>query len=131
LLPQLNVSTPKTDGGSDQGTYGWVRELLTSPKRHTDPRAELPRIATRVLGDRLQLLQQAGLVRLATLPPAGRLDRVRVHRPRPPAQAGAVGPGWLGIPLLGSLREQDAYRLSWLVLALEQRFDPRSPEASS
>jgi hypothetical protein len=33
--------------------------------------------------------------------------------------------GW-GLPLLGSPRTQDAYRLGWLVLALEQRFDPQA-----
>jgi DNA-binding HxlR family transcriptional regulator len=108
----------------DRWTLLLVRELLTGPKRHTDLRAGLPGIATNVLGDRLQLLQQAGLVRRAVLaPPAASTvyeltDRGRQLKPVLLALA-----GW-GRPLLGSPRDQDTYRVSWLVLALEQRFDP-------
>jgi DNA-binding HxlR family transcriptional regulator len=110
----------------DRWTLLLVRELLTGPKRHTDLRAGLPGIATNVLGDRLQLLQQAGLIRRATLaPPAASTvyeltDRGRQLKPVLLALA-----GW-GLPLLGSPRPQDAYRLGWLVLALEQRFDPQA-----
>jgi DNA-binding HxlR family transcriptional regulator len=108
----------------DRWTLLVVRELLTGPKRHTDLRAGLPGIATNVLGDRLQLLQQAGLVRRAILPPPAAsavyelTDRGRQLKPVLLALA-----GW-GLPLLGSPRYQDAYRLGWLVLALEERFDP-------
>jgi DNA-binding HxlR family transcriptional regulator len=108
----------------DRWTLLVVRELLTGPKRHTDLRAGLPGIATNVLGDRLQLLQQAGLVRRAILPPPAAsavyelTDRGRQLKPVLLALA-----GW-GLPLLGSPRDQDAYRLGWLVLALEERFDP-------
>ena len=110
----------------DRWTLLLVRELLTGPKRHTDLRAGLPGIATNILGDRPQLLQQAGLVRRATLlPPAASTvyeltDRGRQLKPVLLALA-----GW-GLPLLGSPRTQDAYRLGWLVLALEQRFDPQA-----
>jgi DNA-binding HxlR family transcriptional regulator len=110
----------------DRWTLLLVRELLTGPKRHTDLRAGLPGIATNVLGDRLQLLQQAGLIRRATLPPPAAstvyelTDRGRQLKPVLLALA-----GW-GLPLLGSPRAQDIYRLGWLVLALEQRFDPHA-----
>ena len=110
----------------DRWTLLLVRELLTGPKRHTDLRTGLPGIATNVLGDRLQLLQQAGLIRRATLaPPAASTvyeltDRGRQLKPVLLALA-----AW-GLPLLGSPRTQDTYRLSWLVLALEQRFDPQA-----
>jgi DNA-binding HxlR family transcriptional regulator len=110
----------------DRWTLLLVRELLTGPKRHTDLRAGLPGIATNVLGDRLQLLQQAGLVRRTTLPPPAAstvyelTDRGRQLKPVLLALA-----GW-GLPLLDSPRDQDTFRLSWLVLALEQRFDPQA-----
>ena len=82
--------------------------------------------ALEVVGDRLQLLQQAGLIRRATLPPpaASTVYELtdRGHQLKPVLLALA---GW-GLPLLGSPRDQDAYRLSWLVLALEQRFDPQA-----
>jgi DNA-binding HxlR family transcriptional regulator len=110
----------------DRWTLLLVRELLTGPKRHTDLRAGLPGIATNILGDRLQLLQQAGLLRRATLPPpaASTVYELtdRGHQLKPVLLALA---GW-GLPLLGSPRTQDTYRLSWLVLALEQRFDPQA-----
>jgi DNA-binding HxlR family transcriptional regulator len=112
----------------DRWTLLLVRELLTGPKRHTDLRAGLPGIATNVLGDRLQLLQQAGLLRRATLaPPAASTvyeltDRGRQLKPVLLALA-----GW-GLPLLGSPRTQDTYRLGWLVLALEERFDPQAAQ---
>src|SRR5918993_5125110 len=110
----------------DRWTLLLVRELLTGPKRHTDLRTGLRGIATNVLGDRLQLLQQAGLFRRATLPPPAAstvyelTDRGRQLKPVLLALA-----GW-GLPLLGSPRAQDAYRLGWLVLALEERFDPQA-----
>jgi DNA-binding HxlR family transcriptional regulator len=110
----------------DRWTLLLVRELLTGPKRHTDLRDGLPGIATNVLGDRLQLLQQAGLVRRATMPPPAAstvyelTDRGRQLKPVLLTLA-----GW-GLPLLGSPRTQDTYRLGWLVLALEQRFDPQA-----
>jgi DNA-binding HxlR family transcriptional regulator len=100
----------------DRWTLLLVRELLTGPKRHTDLRAGLPGIATNVLGDRLQLLQRAGPVRRATLPPPAAstvyelTDRGRQLKPVLLALA-----GW-GLPLLGSPRTQDAYRdvfLAW------------------
>jgi DNA-binding HxlR family transcriptional regulator len=110
----------------DRWTLLLVRELLTGPKRHTDLRAGLPGIATNILGDRLQLLQQAGLVRRATLPPPAASSVYeltdRGHQLKPVLLALA---GW-GLPLLGRPRDQDTYRLSWLVLALEERFDPQA-----
>jgi putative sterol carrier protein len=33
-----------------------------------------------------------------------------------------------GLPLLGSPRDHDTYRFSWLVLALEERFDPHATQ---
>src|SRR5579864_4778053 len=49
-----------------------VRELLLGPKRFTDLRAGLPGASPNVLSQRLQELEQAGIVRRRKLgPPAG------------------------------------------------------------
>jgi len=45
------------------------RELLLGPKRFTDLRAGLPNLGPDVLAQRLRELEQAGVVRRATLPP--------------------------------------------------------------
>jgi DNA-binding HxlR family transcriptional regulator len=46
-----------------------ARELLTGPKRFSDLRAGLPKIAPDVLSQRLRELEQAGVVGRRTLPP--------------------------------------------------------------
>ena len=46
-----------------------VRELLLGPKRFTDLRAGLPHVGPDVLAQRLRELEQAEIVRRATLPP--------------------------------------------------------------
>ena len=46
-----------------------ARELLVGPKRFSDLRAGLPRIAPDVLAQRIRDLEQAGVVRRRTLPP--------------------------------------------------------------
>lgn len=46
-----------------------ARELLVGPKRFSDLRAALPRIAPDVLAQRARDLEQAGVVRRRTLPP--------------------------------------------------------------
>jgi DNA-binding HxlR family transcriptional regulator len=46
-----------------------VRELVLGPKRFSDLRAGLPRVAPDVLSQRLRELEAAGVLRRATLPP--------------------------------------------------------------
>lgn len=46
-----------------------VRELLFGPKRFGDLKADLPGISSNVLTDRLDELEQSGVLRRATLPP--------------------------------------------------------------
>ena len=48
-----------------------VRELVLGPKRFSDLRAGLPRVAPDVLSQRLRELAEAGVVRRTTLPPPG------------------------------------------------------------
>src|ERR1700748_198825 len=45
-----------------------VRELVLGPKRFTDLRAGLPRVGPDMLAARLRELEEAGVVRRATLP---------------------------------------------------------------
>jgi hypothetical protein len=49
-----------------------VRELVLGPKRFSDLRAGLPRVAPDVLSQRLRELEEAGVLRRATMPPPGR-----------------------------------------------------------
>ena len=49
-----------------------VRELVLGPKRFSDLRAGLPRVAPDVLSQRLRELERAGVLRRATLPPPSR-----------------------------------------------------------
>ena len=46
-----------------------VRELLLGPKRFTDLRAGIPGISPNVLGQRLRMLEESGIVRRRKLPP--------------------------------------------------------------
>jgi len=46
-----------------------VRELLLGPKRFTDLRGGLPHVSADVLAQRIRELEQAGVIRRATLPP--------------------------------------------------------------
>lgn len=108
----------------DRWTLLAVRELLTGPKRYADLRAGLPGIATNLLADRLRGLQQADLVRQRVLaPPAASTvyeltDRGRALRP----VLQALG-AW-GLPLLGPPRDGEQFRLAWLMIALDARYQP-------
>jgi DNA-binding HxlR family transcriptional regulator len=101
-----------------------IRELLTGPKRYADLRAGLPGVATNLLAERLRGLQQADLVRQRTLaPPAASTvyeltDRGRALQPVLQAL------GTWGLPLLGPPREGEQFRLAWLMIALDTRYEP-------
>ena len=56
----------------DRWTLLIVRDLLMGPKRYSDLRAGLPRIATNLLADRLEQLEQSGVIRRKHLPPPAR-----------------------------------------------------------
>jgi len=100
-----------------------VRELLLGPKRFTDLRAGLPHLGPDVLSQRLRDLEQAGVVRRATLPPPA---ASRVYEL---TEWGAqLEPVVLGLGRWGSQapfpREHGALGLDALVLALKTLFDP-------
>ena len=99
-----------------------VRDLLMGPKRYTDLRDGLPRIATDLLTARLRTLESSGFVERRELP-----------RPAPATvyaltDAGCgLGPavlalGKVGLPLLGAPQSAQSVRAERLVLALQATF---------
>jgi DNA-binding HxlR family transcriptional regulator len=101
-----------------------VRELLTGPKRYADLLDGLPGIASNMLTDRLRGLAEAGAVRQRRLPaPAASTvyeltDRGRQLKPV------LLALGAWGLPLLGSPRRGDQFRLAWLMIALDGSYRP-------
>ena len=103
-----------------------VRELLTGPKRFKDLLEGLPGIGTNLLAGRLKALEEAGILRRATLPPpagskvyelteAGRsLEPVLVELSR-----------W-GARLMGEPRGGDDMRPAWAAVAVRSIVDARS-----
>ena len=107
----------------DRWTLLIVRELLTGPKRHTDLRHGLPGIATNLLSDRLRELHARGVIRRRVLaPPAASSVYELTERGEELRGVVHAVARW-GTPLLAQRRPGDAYRLSWLLLTLEERFD--------
>ena len=108
----------------DRWTLLVVRELLPGPKRYTDLLAGLPGIAPNVLADRLRQMQDARLVRRATLPPPA---ASQVYELTP------LGDGlrpvllelsrW-GYNFLGAPQPGDSFQLGWLLASLEAMFRP-------
>ena len=107
----------------DRWTLLVVRELLTGPKRYGALLAGLPGVATNLLADRLRTLEAAGVIERG-LGPGG--PRTRPYRLT--AWGAQLEPVVLAIarwaaPLLGEPRPDDEYRLRWLLLTLQARFD--------
>lgn len=110
----------------DRWTMLLVRELLTGPKRHADLRAGLPGIATNLLSARLRSLQEAGVVTRATLPPPAAsavYELTERGRELKPVLLALARWGW---PLLGMPGPDEDFRLAWLLILLEERFDPEA-----
>jgi DNA-binding HxlR family transcriptional regulator len=102
-----------------------VRELLTGPKRYSDLRANLPGIATNLLAARLRDLEDAGILARTELPP-----------PTPVVVYELTEEGWAlkesvlalirwGGRFLPAAAQDDAFRGTWLALALEAVLAPR------
>lgn len=102
-----------------------ARELLAGPKRFSDLRAGLPRIAPDVLSQRVRDLEQAGVVRRRTLPPPA---ASRVYE--------LTDWGWELAPVLVALgrwgsrsplpADPPALSVAAAVVALETTFDPEA-----
>lgn len=108
----------------DRWTLLIVRELLTGPKRYGELVDGLPGIATNLLADRLRALEATAVIE--------RVPGTGAARARPyqlTAWGARLEPVLLELarwatPLLGPPRPEDVYRLRWLVLTLQARFDP-------
>lgn len=100
-----------------------VRELLTGSKRFTDLRSGLPGIATNLLTDRLEALREQGVVRRVELPPPVASTVYKLTERGRELKPVILALGEWGLPLLGEPREGDEFRLGWLLLILEDRFD--------
>ena len=106
-----------------------VRELLLGPKRFTDLRSGLPHLSPDVLANACAA-REAGVGRPPHARTAGRLPRVRAHRPRPRTQAVILALGRWGS--VAPFPEEDAgVGTDAAVIALKTLFDPASPPASN
>ena len=104
-----------------------ARELVVGPKRFSDLRAGLPRIAPDVLAQRVRDLEQAGVVRRRTLPPpaASRVyELTEWGRELTPVLV-ALG-RWGSRAPLGAA--PPALSVAAAVVALETTFDPAAAE---
>jgi DNA-binding HxlR family transcriptional regulator len=106
-----------------------VRELLTGPKRYADLASGLPGIASNILIDRVRSLAGAGLVSQRALPPpAASVVYELTERGRELTPV-LLALGRWGLPLLGEPRPGDQFRLAWLMIALDGRYDPAAAPA--
>lgn len=108
----------------DRWTLLIVRELLTGPKRYGELTDGLPGIATNLLADRLRALEAAAITERVAGSGTARSLPYQLT-----AWGAALEPLLMALarwatPLLSAPRANDAYRLRWLVLTLQARFDP-------
>lgn len=108
----------------DRWTLLIVRELLTGPKRYRDLAEGLPGIATNLLADRLRTLTAAGVIARAPGPGPERGRPYELTTWGRELEPVLLGLARWAAPLLGAPRPGDTYRLSWLLLTLQARFDP-------
>lgn len=96
-----------------------VRELLLGPKRFTDLRDGLPGIANNLLADRLNHLQDDGLVTRRELPPPAASTVYELTEPgRELREAIDALIRWGG-RWMTTGRQGDEFRVDWLALALD------------
>jgi DNA-binding HxlR family transcriptional regulator/putative sterol carrier protein len=102
-----------------------VRELLMGPKRYTDLRSALPGIATNLLAERLQGLEEIGVVRRERRPPPTAAT-VYELTDRGRALDGAIIElgRWGGLALGPPDPDQD-FKASWFALGMRATFRPR------
>jgi DNA-binding HxlR family transcriptional regulator len=102
-----------------------LRELVAGPRRYSDLRAELPGIATNLLAERLNELQDAGLVDRADLPaPVGRtvytLSDLGWQKVLPVLRSIA----WLGLDRLDPIDSGPVSPLNGFLAGILLPFDP-------
>ncbi|GAB97610.1 DNA-binding HxlR family transcriptional regulator [Kineosphaera limosa] len=97
-----------------------VRDLLVGSRRYGDLKANLPRIPTNILSDRLRELQQAGVIRRVPVVRGG-YELTEVGRGLAPAVLALERWGW---DLLGSPTDDDTLTADGLVITLTAAFRP-------
>jgi DNA-binding HxlR family transcriptional regulator len=101
-----------------------VRELLLGPKRYTDLRAALPGIASNLLADRLEHLDQIGLVLRERLPPPTPATVYELTERGRALDTAIVELGRWGGMALGEPQPGQDFRASWFALGMRATFRP-------
>jgi DNA-binding HxlR family transcriptional regulator/putative sterol carrier protein len=101
-----------------------VRELLMGPKRYTDLRESLPGVATNLLADRLDHLEQNGVVYRERLPPPAPSLVYRLTERGRALETAIVELGRWGGLALGEPTPGQEFRASWFALGMRATFRP-------
>lgn len=110
----------------DRWTLLLVRELLIGPKRYTDLLEGLPRIGTNLLAERLDRLQESGVVRHTTLPPPAASAVYELTERGRALEPVVVELARWGLELLGEPDDAQAWRPEWSILAMRATFRPEA-----
>jgi DNA-binding HxlR family transcriptional regulator len=102
-----------------------VRELLMGPKRYTDLRAALPGIATNLLADRLDHLEEVGLARRERLPAPAPATVYQLTERGRALESAIVELGRWGGLALGAPEPGQQFRASWFALGMRATFRPQ------
>ena len=101
-----------------------VRELLMCPKRYTDLRSGLPGIATNLLAERLQHLEEIGVVRRERRPPPTAATVYELTERGRGLETAIIELGrWGGLALGPPDPDQD-FKASWFALGMRATFRP-------
>jgi DNA-binding HxlR family transcriptional regulator len=103
-----------------------VRELLIGPKRFTDLEANLPGIASSLLGERLRDLEGAGLVQRRRLPPPAASTVYEVTDAGRALDEVVLAIGRWGSVFGRRVAHGDASRPEWQLYALKWAFRPEA-----
>jgi DNA-binding HxlR family transcriptional regulator/putative sterol carrier protein len=102
-----------------------VRELLMGPKRYTDLRSALPGIATNLLAERLQGLEDVGVIRRERRPPPTPATVYELTERGRGLDGAILELGrWGGLALGPPDPDQD-FKASWFALGMRATFRPR------
>jgi DNA-binding HxlR family transcriptional regulator len=117
------------DAVGDRWTLLVIRELiLQGPSRYTDLMHGLPGIATNLLADRLNLLEESGLVRRESAPPP--VATTLYHLTDAGAELEPVldALGLWGIRFMSEPKETDQFRGHWFRFPVSLFLEDRAPD---
>ncbi len=103
-----------------------VRELLTGPKRFKDLLEGLPGIGTNLLTGRLKVLEEAGIVRRATLPPPAGSKVYELTEAGRSLEPVIVELSRWGSRMMGEPSGEEDMRPAWAAVAVRSAFDART-----